>query len=114
MQNFQEFAKEQQLESQYPHWTNRQRDEILETRWKDETQTKPTRYVKFAKKEFNKLSDTNMKPIEKMKFVAKKWRTTKYYKQLELETSRVEVEFPGISYSDAFSIAKYRLENKRK
>jgi hypothetical protein len=112
MKHFQEFAKEQELELEYPQWTNCQRYEILETRWKKENDTKPSRYAKFVKKEFNKRIDTNMTPIEKMKFVAKKWTTTKYYKQLKLETARVELEFPGISNGDATYVAIYRLENK--
>jgi hypothetical protein len=59
MQNFQEFAKEQELESQYPNWRNCKRDTL---RWKDKTQ--PTRYAKFVKKEMNK--DT---ALEQLKFV---------------------------------------------
>jgi hypothetical protein len=113
MQNFQEFVREQQIDSQYPNWTNNQRDVVLELRWRDENNKKPTRYVKYVKRELIKLSNTTMSPMEKLKFVAQKWRTTKYYKTLLLEKDRIELEFPGISNNDAFSIANYRLTHKK-
>jgi hypothetical protein len=112
MQNFEEFANEQQLESQYPNWTNHQRDEVITALWWNEHQKQPTRYVKFVKREMVKLSDANMTPLEKMKFIAKKWLNTKYYKDFQLKHSEVQLEFLDISNHDAFAITKYRLAHK--
>ena len=112
MKNFQKFENEQQLESQYPNWTNHQRKEVITALWWNEHQKQPTRYVKFVKREMMKLSDTNMTPIEKMKLAAKKWQSTTYYKDFQLKHSEVQLEFPDISNNDAFAITKYRLAHK--
>jgi hypothetical protein len=114
MQNFQEFVREQQIDSQYPDWTNHQRDEIITARWWEEHQKQPTRYVKFIKKELIQLNDTDMSPMEKMKLAAKKWSSTKYYKDFQLKHAQVQLDFPDISNNDAFSITKYRLAHKAK
>ncbi len=113
MTQFQDFAKEQHLEQQYPNWSNHQKNQVIQARWKEENLLKPTRYIKFVKKEVTKLKDANMTPLEKLKFVAQKWRNTKYYKHLLLEKSQVEVEFPNISHNDAFAVAAYRLDQEK-